>query len=506
MKKQASDKTAYMCFQEYVAEKPEGIFLFDEEKSLSGAQAFSAVKGLANRFYGMGICEGTYVALRSARSVNTAVIFLALQIIGAVAVMADPHVAVRQYISESGVGMNPGFYITNEEASMDPSYGEGWTVIDETAGTSTPLAVGEIASEDVCFPPLADSKKASIIVFTSGSTGKSKAVMLSQYAFINNVHLSCDRAGITKDDSMILILPLHHVFAVSVVFNTLYTHSALFIPEKAGLDDLMDGISRYGITLIVGVPTLFLAMAAKNAQKPIPTLRIGYIGGAPCSIEQFRRIETGLNMKMCTVYGMSEFVSITFVDHRLPMEVRAIGVGAPSDLNEVAVRDDDGNLLRQGETGEIGVRGPSRMNGYFGEEPSDPSEYFFTGDLGFLDEQGILHICGRKKDIIIRNGTNISTAKIENAITELQDVSSAAVVGMPHAKLGEIPCAMVVMQKSGEDISEEQLLHSLSKTLAKNELPYLICMTDSIPLTSTGKADKQKIKEYFAARLKEKGE
>ena len=176
-------------------------------------------------------------------------------------------------------------------------------------------------------------------------------------------------------------------------------------------------------------------------------------------------------------------------------------VGKPLPLNEVTVQNEEGEEVGIGETGEICVRSPVVMLGYYGDEESTKAVlkggWLHTGDLGYIDEEGYLHISGRKKDIIIRNGNNISSAKIEAALLKLKYIENAAVVSGRDEKAGEVPCTLVVL-KAGETRTEAEIINDLQGSLTKIELPARIKFAEELPLTTTGKTDKERIRKVFA--------
>ena len=192
-------------------------------------------------------------------------------------------------------------------------------------------------------------------------------------------------------------------------------------------------------------------------------------------------------MTLVSAYGMSECIGITCSDAREPSSIRGSGVGRFYSLNTGMILKEDGTAASAGEIGEVCVNGPTRMWGYWGRKMAE-DELLHTGDLGYLDESGILHLTGRKKELIIRNGRNLSPKKIEDAILSLPGVRAAAVVGLPDVQTGEAPYAMVCGSVDWE---------ALRLLLPKNELPAGILYSDRIPMTASGKPDKMQIREVL---------
>ena len=200
------------------------------------------------------------------------------------------------------------------------------------------------------------------------------------------------------------------------------------------------------------------------------------------------RIEEKLKIRLVPVYGMSECIGIACGDYRDRAEKRCDNVGKVYSMNEVKIS----------EEGEICVKSPAKALGYLqGERITELEEWLHTGDLGYIDEEGYVHISGRKKDIIIRNGNNISSAKIESELLKLKYIETAAVVCGRDEKAGEVPCALVVL-KAGEARTEAEIIKDLQGSLTKIELPAKIGFAEELPLTSTGKTDKERIKKLFA--------
>ena len=491
------EKSILEYFQEYAAQCPDKRFLFDEERCYTVEAAYREAAAIGNRLYAYGVRAGSAAALRCTRSLDTCLIYLALQMMGATALLTDPHQGAEDFLN--GAGARAEFFITNEGAGQGISANGNWEVLGHG-----PLAVDYPAGEErQVFPAATDLHAPATVVFTSGSTGKGKGVMLSQYNLVNH-HRNFSVSGCYwETDVSAELLPVHHVFGLAVLLMGLVTRYCIFFPKTVDIKYVAECIEAHKITRLDGVPSFALALAEHHKKTGFRagSLRVGVLGGAPSTREQFDFIERELGIQLLPVYGQSECIGITGADETRSGAVRSSTVGGFLPMNEGVILDESGEPLPPGEEGEICVKGPAVMLGYLGDEEAtreaiDEEGRLHTGDLGWLDEEGNLHISGRKKDIIIRNGVNIPAGKIEEALHALEAVSRAAAVGVRHEKWGEVPCALVVL-KDGHAMSEEAVKKALEPRLAKNEMPEMILFAQTLPLTSSGKPDKQKIKKMF---------
>lgn len=317
--------------------------------------------------------------------------------------------------------------------------------------------------------------------------------MLSQNNLISNLLGSQPLGLYTEDDIALGALPMDHVFGLVLLAGTCVLGYGMYLTPHSDVDSILSVIENQAITRMNGVPALYLSLARNSEGRNLQSLRAGFIGGGPCTVDQFRFIEETLDMTLVPVYGMSECVGVSCGSYQDPIEVRASGVGPFYAANTGVILLEDGTEAVPGEIGEICVDGPMRMVGYYGDTEAR-SPYLHTGDLGYVDSQGILHITGRKKDIIIRNGVNLSVRRIEEALLSIEGVTDAVVTGIPCQTCGEIPCAMVVTQ-----LPKAVILAQLTARLNKNEIPVGILPVDTIPLTGSAKPDKIKIKEVLTA-------
>lgn len=492
------EKSIMEYFREYTSEQGQKRFLFDENHAYSVKEAYQESVSIANQLYARGIGQGSLVALRCTRSVDTALIYLALQMLGATTLLTDPHQGVVAFLTHAGADAE--FAITNEGASDSLSAVGNWEVLGQGS-----LEIGfGTEREAILFTEKANLHSPATVIFTSGSTGKPKGVMLSQYNLVNHIRNFSVSGCYFEDDISIELLPLHHVFGLAVLLMGLIKRYTIFFPHTVSVSYAARCVEEYQITRMDGVPSFALAMAEhhKNFCFSVDSLRVGVLGGAPSTRAQFDFIEQELGIRLLPVYGQSECIGITGADETQSVDVRSSTVGKFLPMNQGFILNENGDTLPTGEEGEICVKGPAVMLGYLNDSQAtsqtiDEDDRLHTGDLGWLDEDGNLHISGRKKDIIIRNGNNISARRIEDALLALPGVAAAAVVGVKHEKWGEMPCALVVL-KNGYAQNAADLKHQLTTCLLKNEIPELIWFTDALPLTVSGKTDKQRIRAMFA--------
>lgn len=322
-----SNRLLYEYFEEYASERGNDTFLFDEKICYTVARAFNIAKSLARQLQNAGIKRGDFVAIKAERTLRTILLFYALQFIGGVAVLRDPHENTDDEIR-----------IIDDRLSLGK--------------TETVLAFDE---RDVSGLRLAaKSRSTSAVIFTSGSTGEKKAVCLSQYNFINNSLDTLHIGGYREDDVNILIVPVHHVFGLALIVTAVVAKHGIFVPKSVETDYVIDCMIKYNVTRLNGVPSLYLALAANPRAEEVKGLRCGLIGGAPCSAEQFRKIEQKLGVTLVPVYGMSECIGISCGDYRDSIENRCGSVGRIYSMNTLKIESD----------GEILIKSPAMAAGY----------------------------------------------------------------------------------------------------------------------------------------------
>lgn len=474
-----------------VMEKPCLPLLGDEGGWLTAEQTEELVEAGAGLLYASGLRPGTLALLSAGRTVNTVLALLCLQRVGAAAVLADPREAPEQTLGSCTPPLSVPFLVKAGGSLRRPAL--LLTRTEDHTCLNLPLA----SSGGTPAPAADDPHAPAFYIFTSGSSGQKKAVILSQGNLVSNLLDSAPLGRYAEDDVALGALPLDHVFGLALLTGAIVLRHRLYLTAATAPEELLQIISREKITRMNGVPSLYLAMAKKARAGEARTLRAGYIGGAPWTAEQFRHIESALGMTLVPVYGMSECIGISCARWDAPQEERMAGVGPFYPANCGRLLREDGAQARPGEEGEVCVRGPMRMLGYHDPgqtaQAIDAEGFLHTGDLGYVDEAGVLHLTGRKKDLIICNGVNLSPRRIEEALLSLPGVRAAAVVGLPHAVQGEQPWAAVVCETQ----EKPRIMDGLRPLLVKNELPAGIMWMDALPMTGSGKPDKQAVKELI---------
>lgn len=338
------------------------------------------------------------------------------------------------------------------------------------------------------------------ILYTSGTTGRSKGAMLSHGNLASNARALVDAWRFTADDVILHALPIFHIHGLFVAGNValLSGASMIFLP-KFDLDRVMAEIPR--ATVLMGVPTFYNRMITHPDLTPelCRGMRLFISGSAPLSAEVHKTFAARTGHAICERYGMTE----TGINTSNPYdgERRAGTVGPP--LPGVALRITDpatGRPLPDGDIGMIEVKGPNVFSGYWRMPEKTATEfrdgYFITGDMGMIDAQGYVSIVGREKDLIISGGLNVYPAEVESRIDEISGVAECAVIGVPHPDMGEGVVALIA-PRNGASLCEADILTPLRTVLARFKQPRRVIFVDALPRNTMGKIEKAKLRDEY---------
>ena len=367
-----------------------------------------------------------------------------------------------------------------------------------TDGSGSLATMAKTAQSDIAVAPRGADDLAAIL-YTSGTTGRSKGAMLTHGNLASNALGLVKTWRFTDKDVLVHALPIFHSHGLFVGTNVTLTAGAsmIFLP-KFDADAIIGALPR--ATAMMGVPTFYTRLLAdpRLTRDLVKHMRVFISGSAPLLAETHRAFEARTGHKILERYGMTETnmnTSNPYDGDRVPGSV-----GLPLPGVEVRIVDPDSHRnLPVGEVGMVELKGPNVFKGYW-RNPEKTAEafrqdgWFITGDLGRIDERGYLHLSGREKDLIISGGFNVYPTEVETEIDALPGVVESAVVGLPHPDFGEGVTAVVVAK---EPLDEAATIAALGQRLAKYKLPKRVLTVDELPRNTMGKVQKNLLREQY---------
>jgi malonyl-CoA/methylmalonyl-CoA synthetase len=468
---------------------------------------------MANLLAGLKLPAGSRVAVQVEKSVEAMMLYLATLRTGLV--FLPLNTAYQSAEIE--------YFITNAEPAVVvcSSKNFGWvSKIAFTCGAQSVFTLNDDRTGSLLdraarcsdIHSCSHNEKADLaaILYTSGTTGRSKGAMLSHGNMLSNAAMLKTYWGWKKGDVLVHALPIFHVHGLFVAIHAaLINGSKMIWLNKFDPKTVIEAMPR--ATVFMGVPTLYTRMLAEPSltKESAKNMRLFIAGSAPLLKETHIEWEQRTGHKILERYGMSETVMLTSnpyaADERYQnqSERRAGTVGFPLPGVSLRVCGDDDQLLATGEIGGIQVKGANVFAGYWRMPEKTAEEftrdgYFRTGDVGKQDERGYVHIVGRSKDLIISGGYNVYPAEIEGYINELPGVAESALIGVPHPDFGEVGIAVVIL-KPGEEVKPEVILSVLKSKLANFKIPKRCEIVAELPRNTMGKVQKNLLREQYKA-------
>ncbi|XP_017480363.1 PREDICTED: acyl-CoA synthetase family member 2, mitochondrial-like [Rhagoletis zephyria] len=346
------------------------------------------------------------------------------------------------------------------------------------------------------------------VQFTSGTTGRPKAAVLSHYNFVNNGTHIGNRNLLDSNSRICVQVPLFHVYGVVVTVMAAMTHGSTLVLPAAGFSpaDTLRAIVDEKCTVVHGTPTMYVDLIKKQRELKLPlkTAKMAVTGGAPCSPQLFLDIKNILGLeRIHTVYGLTETTAVVFQTRPGDSMERILNtVGHLQDHVEVKVVDGEGHTVQFGEPGELYVRGYATMLEYYDDEVKTKEtigndKWLKTGDQFILESDGYGRILGRLKEMIIRGGENIFPKEIEDFLNSHPKIIETHVIGVPDERLGEECCAFVRLQDGVKSIAREEVKEFAQGKLAHFKIPRYVIPINAFPRTTSGKIQKFKLAEEY---------
>lgn len=351
-------------------------------------------------------------------------------------------------------------------------------------------------SKEERLPKTPSREREALVIFTSGSTGAPKGVAISQANVASNIHGVSSETGITCEDHFLQVMPLSHTNGLqNQLIMPLALGACVTLCSHFDARKFIDQMAQYQPTVFTAVPTMLQRMLPLEIPaRALAKLRMIRSGAAQLAPEVQTQIEKHFGTKVVVSYGQTE---ATCTNTANSLSGRKIGsVGRALAGQEVAImRLDNTALLKAGEIGEVCIRGANIAMGFIGEAPFDRSEWYHTGDCGYLDDEGYLFLTGRLKDIIIRGGANLSPRQIEDVLLQHKTINAAYVCGFPDSDLGEVPVGFV--ETSGdESVNLQEINQHIVECLGRSHQLSKVFKLEQLPTNEVGKIDSKALRRF----------
>ncbi len=516
------------CLEKAVELSPEEEALVYGNRSISYQEFLANAQQIAKAFLELGIKKGDRIAVLMPNCPEYLYTYMASSLVGGMMVginpaykgpeiafilnnslpkalvMIDKHrdidfqKLIREYIFP---GVIPHIIIHNTQQSKK--------FIIRKALSFDNLLSQESTTED---EELLERKKilsgddAALVIYTSGTTGKPKGAVLTHKNILTSIGVEVREWDISSRDRLLLHLHMSHIGgAAELSVAGLMGRSTLIIMDHFNPVDALRLIEKEKITFLGQVPAMFALMfnVSDFDSYDLSSIRTCAVAGAPTPAEVMKKMYTIGDGVVRTGYGLAETAGlVTYTSRDDSPETVMNTVGRPAPEFQVKIVDDERNELPLGESGEIAIKGDCVLSEYYElpaetEKVMDEKGWFYTGDIGFLDEDGYLRLRGRKKDMIITGGYTVFPQEIEDKLIKHPNIQLAAVCGVPDPVLGETGRAYIVPQE-GNTFKQKEIIAYLEQNLAEFKIPRQFVFRQSLPLTTTGKVEKRILQEEIA--------
>lgn len=462
----------------------------------------------ANTLRDLGVAIGDRVAVQAEKSIEMLMLYLGCLRAGAIFLPLNPAYTAAELDYFLG-DAEPSLLVcdpANAAAIRNLPHAAGVARIEtlDAAGAGTLADLAHKASPQFDTVTRSDDDLAAIL-YTSGTTGRSKGAMLSHDNLGANAFTLRDAWRFSNEDVLLHALPIFHTHGLFVATNVVLSSGASMIFQpRFDADAVAEALPQ--ATVMMGVPTFYIRLLQhpRFTRELTSHMRLFISGSAPLPADIHREFQERTGHAILERYGMTE----TNMNTSNPYDGSRVAgtVGLPLAGVEIRIADPQtGRVLPQGEVGMIEISGPNVFKGYWRMPEKTEAEfrggYFMSGDLGRIDERGYVSIVGREKDLIIAGGYNIYPAEVENVIADLPQVHEVAVIGLPHPDLGEGVVAVVVPREAGSE-DADAISAAISNQLARFKRPRRIVFMSELPKNTMGKVQKAVLRERYAGLFK----
>lgn len=472
-------------------------------------ELYKRVQSLSRNLKEMGIKPGDKVGLLMANSPQFVVSYFSLATLGAIIVPLNTMFKTEElsYILQDAqakmlITMD-NFTKTAEQLAVKLTELEK-IIISGNNNKSKFISFEDLVSREIeeGFRIKVKPEDTAIYLYTSGTTGHPKGAMLSHRNLLSNVQSTLEALQIGAEETYLCVLPLYHTLAATIcMLMPIYIGSTVTIHESFTPHGVLKSLTEDKISIFVGVPSIYVVLLHVDfpeGQYDLSNLRVCLCGGASMPLEIIKAFEDKYKGKARIIegYGLSETSPVVCVNPAVGLR-KAGSIGLPIPRVEVKIFDEQDRNLPVNEVGEIVVKGPNVMKGYYNlPEASTKSlrnGWFHTGDLGKIDEDGYIYIVDRKKDLVIVGGLNVYPREVEEVLYTHPGIAEAAIISYQDKLRGEAVKAVVAL-KQGYEVKEKELIKYCRNRLANFKVPRTIEFMESLPKTSTGKILKRALR------------
>ena len=472
---------------------------FYGKKQITYAEVRRQVSRYRNFFYQQGVRLGDNVGLLARNSVEYVYSYMAIASLGAVVVPLNFQLVPREIayiIKDAGIRVLVSMAQLDLETELKAQgyeHNVNQLVIPEFSAL--------VDAMELKPAPLLENfgpDKACVIIYTSGTTGNPKGAVLTHNNLVSNAAGVSEVMAVTAEDRVLCVLPMYHCFAwTCAILSPLLSGASILILEGFNPKETISTIREAGITAIYAVPPMYHLFCAAGQAEDFAKTRFFLSGGASLPEAVSRKFQAKFGRPVIEGYGLSEASPVVCMNRFDKFKYLSIGKAIPGVTAKIV--DEEGREMPNGEIGELVVKGPNVMLGYFNlpEESARALRdgWLHTGDMAYRDDEGFYFIVDRLKDMIITSGENVYPREIEELLYAHPDISEAAVVGVPDKLRGQSGCAYIVMAE-GRTFDKKALREYLQAKLAGYKIPRDFVQISALPKNSTGKILKRALREH----------
>jgi len=481
---------------------PDHIAVIDGDRSFSYLEFSRDASQVASALVGVGVRAGDSVALCAPNSYEWLVFYFGALKAGALTVTLS-HLWMKDELDRALADCQPKILLTEDERLEDL---KGWrerpypelVVCDHGS-----ISYARLTEQGTPRFETVDRHRhdTAAILYTGGTTGVPKGAMLTHQNIQTSVFNVAHYERSTPDDRALCFLPLNHVFGqIHILGATVLSGGSIALLPAFDMENVLEAIRRHQVTKFFAVPTIYVRLLrVPDLREKMRSVRYCFSAAASMAAEVVREWKAQTGLDIYESYGMTESATMVTYNHYYRHVIGSVGTAV--NLVEVQIRDLEGNALQQGERGEICICGPNITKGYLNNPEETESafwgDWFRSGDIGVMDEDGYLYIVDRLKDMIITGGENVYPREVEEVLYTRPEVLECAVVGLPDQEYGERVTAFII-EREGHHVDPASLRDLLKARIAGFKVPKEFIVVDDLPRTSTGKLLKREIRELHS--------